>query len=486
MVGSLTFILVTAVLEFNTYPTMTKYSVEVKKALKFPTVTICNFSPISSISLKAQNVQDIDNFLLSLSPMYGQSTTVDWTADPFYQTEMTKEWYESVAEKEPFLNRCFFGGVDLYPCNHSVVTNVHTKTGLCYQYNSNSSQPITTSETGSTMNLALVLVPNQQYYTFTQDPAAGVRPITTSETGSTMNLALVLVPNQQYYTFTQDPAAGVRPITTSETGSTMNLALVLVPNQQYYTFTQDPAAGVRPITTSETGSTMNLALVLVPNQQYYTFTQDPAAGVRPITTSETGSTMNLALVLVPNQQYYTFTQDPAAGVRPITTSETGSIMNLALVLVSNQQYYTFTQDPAAGVRIKIHDQHIHPDDVSSEIIAGVGTSNYIQLSKIEVTSVGGGETMHSRVIGHLLYCLRTQNALELRIFYEDLIVEKFEQLPQYSITDLLAGIGGYMGLFLGASILTLTEMGEFAVLSIANCYKKKSLKKDEVVTLKEY
>ncbi|XP_041357504.1 acid-sensing ion channel 2-like [Gigantopelta aegis] len=55
------------------------------------------------------------------------------------------------------------------------------------------------------------------------------------------------------------------------------------------------------------------------------------------------------------------------------------------------------------------------------------------------------------------------NALELRIFYKDKMVKTVDQLPVYQTGTIIANLGGQMGICLGASILTLTELAEFFV-----------------------
>ncbi|XP_065941369.1 acid-sensing ion channel 4-like [Magallana gigas] len=55
--------------------------------------------------------------------------------------------------------------------------------------------------------------------------------------------------------------------------------------------------------------------------------------------------------------------------------------------------------------------------------------------------------------------------LELAIYFESLGVLKVEQKPEYSSEDIIGLLGGQMGLFLGASLLTLTELIEVTLLS---------------------
>ncbi|XP_041357503.1 acid-sensing ion channel 1-like [Gigantopelta aegis] len=66
------------------------------------------------------------------------------------------------------------------------------------------------------------------------------------------------------------------------------------------------------------------------------------------------------------------------------------------------------------------------------------------------------------------------NVLELRIFYNDMLVETVEQVPVYKTATIVANLGGQMGICLGASILTLTELAEFFVflfMCILHCFK---------------
>ncbi|KAK3730310.1 hypothetical protein QZH41_004518 [Actinostola sp. cb2023] len=55
------------------------------------------------------------------------------------------------------------------------------------------------------------------------------------------------------------------------------------------------------------------------------------------------------------------------------------------------------------------------------------------------------------------------NFLEVDIYLEDMIVETVEQQPAYSLSNLVGVIGGTLGVFIGASILTITEFLQFFI-----------------------
>ncbi|XP_067660432.1 acid-sensing ion channel 1C-like [Haliotis asinina] len=66
-----------------------------------------------------------------------------------------------------------------------------------------------------------------------------------------------------------------------------------------------------------------------------------------------------------------------------------------------------------------------------------------------------------------------ENILEIRVFYENLIVQSTEQTPQYTTETIIGNLGGQMGICIGASILTLTELGEFLLSVCFTIFKKK-------------
>lgn len=58
------------------------------------------------------------------------------------------------------------------------------------------------------------------------------------------------------------------------------------------------------------------------------------------------------------------------------------------------------------------------------------------------------------------YAFLRSNFLELNVFFSAFNEETVAQQPAYSLTSLLADVGGSMGLFVGASLLTCVEVLE--------------------------
>ncbi|XP_022296643.2 acid-sensing ion channel 4-B-like [Crassostrea virginica] len=58
------------------------------------------------------------------------------------------------------------------------------------------------------------------------------------------------------------------------------------------------------------------------------------------------------------------------------------------------------------------------------------------------------------------------NHIELRFFYHTFFVENVQQVPKIDLTSVLGNVGGYMGIFLGASLLTLMELLEVFMVAM--------------------
>ncbi|KAK3103995.1 hypothetical protein FSP39_023507 [Pinctada imbricata] len=56
-----------------------------------------------------------------------------------------------------------------------------------------------------------------------------------------------------------------------------------------------------------------------------------------------------------------------------------------------------------------------------------------------------------------------QNLLRVNIYFEDLSVVEFKQMPAYELADLFADIGGTLGLWMGISVLTIMELVELLI-----------------------
>ncbi|XP_067660435.1 amiloride-sensitive sodium channel subunit beta-like [Haliotis asinina] len=64
------------------------------------------------------------------------------------------------------------------------------------------------------------------------------------------------------------------------------------------------------------------------------------------------------------------------------------------------------------------------------------------------------------------------NYLEIRVYFENLMLQVTEQIPKYTTETIIGNLGGQMGICLGASVLTLTELGEFFLILCLSIFKR--------------
>ncbi|XP_050416626.1 acid-sensing ion channel 1 [Patella vulgata] len=62
--------------------------------------------------------------------------------------------------------------------------------------------------------------------------------------------------------------------------------------------------------------------------------------------------------------------------------------------------------------------------------------------------------------------------LDVTVFYEDMVLTENSHIPEYTWNSIMGTLGGQMGLFLGASFITLAEFIEILLLSVWRSFKK--------------
>ena len=71
--------------------------------------------------------------------------------------------------------------------------------------------------------------------------------------------------------------------------------------------------------------------------------------------------------------------------------------------------------------------------------------------------------------------------MNLDIYYNQLSVEKVVQQPAFEFLSLLSEIGGFLGLLLGASVLTVCEIFDFILVNSIAAFESRK-KKDQVTS----
>lgn len=65
-----------------------------------------------------------------------------------------------------------------------------------------------------------------------------------------------------------------------------------------------------------------------------------------------------------------------------------------------------------------------------------------------------------------------RNMIVLHVYYPALQYRTTDQLEAFTIDELISNLGGQLGLFLGASLLTVVELVESVALMVGACYKR--------------
>ncbi|XP_062584685.1 acid-sensing ion channel 1C-like [Saccostrea cucullata] len=72
-----------------------------------------------------------------------------------------------------------------------------------------------------------------------------------------------------------------------------------------------------------------------------------------------------------------------------------------------------------------------------------------------------------------------ENLAQVSIYYRSLIRERRKQVPKMNLLSLLGNLGGYMGIFLGASILSLVELAQAILQTVKHTIKTIRLRKNK-------
>ena len=69
----------------------------------------------------------------------------------------------------------------------------------------------------------------------------------------------------------------------------------------------------------------------------------------------------------------------------------------------------------------------------------------------------------------VFYFLFRENFLNVDIYHKQLSIEEVRQQRSFEFLSLLGEIGGFLGLLLGASVLTVCEVLDFIVITASAC-----------------
>jgi hypothetical protein len=100
------------------------------------------------------------------------------------------------------------------------------------------------------------------------------------------------------------------------------------------------------------------------------------------------------------------------------------------------------------------------------------------LSRKKVELDYANNTILTKTLRDLSLDKLKQSIVKLSIFYDELRYTEIVESERMTLVDLLSGLGGVLGLFLGASLLSFLEIAEIIaeLLMALFCKNKKSTK----------
>ncbi|XP_046563423.1 acid-sensing ion channel 1-like isoform X1 [Haliotis rubra] len=168
--GFLVYNLVGEIGTYYSYPTVTKITPQIKHAINFPAVTICNRCTFNNTRLEVY--PEMENYFFNISQGRKRKDSFSHLTSDVFQKPLSLEWLQNMSmEGSKMLFNCVFGG-DNFDC----MTNfrpIFTHEGLCHTFNFNASKSVFTA--GDDANLIVTFNINQNDYTFIRNMAAGIK-----------------------------------------------------------------------------------------------------------------------------------------------------------------------------------------------------------------------------------------------------------------------------------------------------------------------
>nr|XP_034322243.1 acid-sensing ion channel 4-like isoform X1 [Crassostrea gigas] len=255
------------------------------------------------------------------------------------------------------------------------------------------------------------------------------------------------------------------------------------------------------IMTSRTGSTSGLLLYLIVNQSNYVFNDVMAAGVKVIIHDQNDEPDVIDKGFFVSPGFSTFASIYKTEYRYLPSpfkmnGDQFCVDTKSLDYKNPLHYYDVYSKTAC--RMECKQNHVirlcgcrSPNDKGNETICSLVklTECYkVESERFDQNGTAQGQCLcpteceydeyqaqlstgsfpaknYQAVLNQMGIKNIRETYLELAIYFESLGVLKVEQKPEYSFEDIIGLLGGQMGLFLGASLLTLTELIEVILLS---------------------
>ncbi|XP_046354088.2 acid-sensing ion channel 4-A-like isoform X1 [Haliotis rufescens] len=404
--GATAFLIYNLVKEFGdyySYPTATKVTNKVQSSIEFPAVTICNRCPLNKTRLNVN--PHIESYFQtsSLLKRFNKQGTFNFTDSRYSDLRQP-------LSLDWWTNMSMDGSSLLHECyfggdNIDCATHfqpVFTDEGLCHTFNFNVSDIVNVNNAGNAANFIIIYNIAQRYYTYRENMAAGIK---------------VLLHNPRHH-----PDANPTVVMAAPGFSTY-----VAMHKSEYVYLPDPYMAFDDTTCVDTTSTT----FVNPLKHYSPYTYDHCF-------------MECVQIKAFNVCGCVGPADPQPDV-PICSLEKQDTCYTAFVREMTKNI-TFEAECGCGIQCRF-------ETFTAQVSSSVFPADIWSASLLNTTKAENSEFLRN-------------NFLELRVFYDRMMVTSTKQHPQYSQSTLFSNVGGQMGLCLGASILTITEITELLVFII--------------------
>eukprot|EP00058_Branchiostoma_floridae_P010490 XP_002595978.1 hypothetical protein BRAFLDRAFT_96751 [Branchiostoma floridae] len=468
--GYATYLIATSIIDFISWGTVTDLKLEFTDQLEFPAVTICNFNKFEK-DLLCMDERAVEY----LRPLIGNDTICEYdnstspTPGPTYypMTLAGITAYTGFQMDQYALKECTWRGER---CTWQNFTHVFGEYGNCYVFNQKTSgEPLQQIIPGQGNGLHLVLDVHEAFYT--ENPDTGG----TTDVGVKVHIHPQGEPAKMDIQGIPIGPGSHAYIGISQVTVTVSLHAYIGISQVTVTVRLHAYIGISQVTV-----TVSLHAYIGISQVTVTVSLHAYIGISQVTVS-LHAYIGISQVTYQNEippwglckdldlEYYdtyTLTGCLMECMAKWVERECGCT---ALELPGNLTYCEPQQivDCVLGVKDQI---------TTGALACDCPTPCRIQTFDYFVSYAGWPNHIVEVYLGqenNVNMTYMQNNWASIDVFYEELNFEQITQKKAMTPGDLLSGLGGQLGLFVGASVITFMEFLEYLLKRLTYCCRKK-------------
>ncbi|XP_067660439.1 amiloride-sensitive sodium channel subunit beta-like [Haliotis asinina] len=410
MAAYMSFNITKELMDYYRYPVITNTKVEFLEEVPFPAVTFCNLSPYNLSKVRAADPY-LEEFFRNDSFLLKLWAPLNWSNPvlnrPTFRESQSLDWWRNIHMDPNEMLNACRMNGVWYGQCWSVMKPLFTTFGYCATFNWNTSDVVTVRVAGPDSNLNIYIRIDQNNYVLGSQLSSGIKVILHDPR---------IHPDVAGTSFLAAP------------GTTTNAAI----QRSTYQYLPPPYQAFKNRTCVDTlDPSFNNTLKYFDTYTYENclrecMTEMAYTKCGCVAISDNRATGQHCSVYNWTVCYHPTFEDGMknATVRKLCACQLPCSFETYDVMVSSSKY---------------------PSDVSSSLVR-------------HLNAVPDDEYL-------------TKNFLEIKLFYDDLVVQSTEQTPKYTRETLIGNLGGQIGICLGASILTLIELGEFLLIACLSFFR---------------